>query len=247
MVTYDNLISKINRINDDLNEKNFKRELKEEEKKQGYSSRCKVCTHAKVDEIERLRDDGYTYEEIVEELELDLSIMSLSRHFSNHYPNKTRYRLKQEKLMLEKMVTAINQYPFLEAYFNDKPYEYVYDFINVRGYCTDCFRLCEKIPKGTVSNANRVQYANDKAISDILNHYFSRTEEAVPYLVSKDDCLNCRNNSLNDKLNVLENIIARYVLKVEDLESNELLYLLYTRYDDDTGALVDDLKNTVKS
>ena len=92
-----------------------------------------------------------------------------------------------------------------------------------------------------------VQYANDKAISDILNHYFSRTEEAIPYLASKDDCLNCRNNSLNDKLNVLENIIARYVLKVEDLDENELLYLLYTRYDNDTGALVDDLKNTVKS
>ena len=99
MVTYDSLIKKINKINDDLDEKNFKRQLREEEKKQGYSPRCKVCTHANVDEIERLRDIGYTYEEIVEELELDLSIMSLSRHFSKHYPNKTRYRLKQEKLM----------------------------------------------------------------------------------------------------------------------------------------------------
>ena len=153
----------------------------------------------------------------------------------------------QQKLMLEKMVTAIDEYPFLEAYFNDKPYEYVHDFINVKGYCTDCFKLCMKIPKGTVSNSNVVQYANDKAIEDILSNYFSRTEEAVKYLVSKDDCLNCRNNSLNDKLNILENIIARYVLKLEDLDENEGLYLLYTRYDDDTGALVDDLKNTVKS
>ena len=154
MVSYDSLINKINKINEELDTRNFKRQLKEEEKRQGYSSRCSICTHAEVDEIERLRDLGYTYEEIVEELDLDVSIMSLSRHFKNHYPNKTRYRLKQEKLMLEKVVTAIEEYPFLEAYFNDKPYEYVYDFINAKGYCTDCFRLCNEAPAGTVVDSN---------------------------------------------------------------------------------------------
>ena len=54
--------------------------------------------------------------------------------------------------------------------------------------------------------------------------------------------MNCRNNSLADKLNLLESIIAKSVLGLEELDRNELLYLLYTKYDNDTGALIDDLK-----
>ena len=247
MVSYDSLINKINKINEELDTRNFKRQLKEEEKRQGYSSRCSICTHAEVDEIERLRDLGYTYEEIVEELDLDVSIMSLSRHFKNHYPNKTRYRLKQEKLMLEKVVTAIEEYPFLEAYFNDKPYEYVYDFINTKGYCTDCFRLCNKAPAGTVVDSNLMLEAYDKVIDENMKGYYTRTEEAIHYMQLKENCLICKNNSIADKLNLVENIIARYILDLEDLESNELLYLLYSKYNNDTEALINDLNNSVKS
>ena len=82
----------------------------------------------------------------------------------------------------------------------------------------------------------------DKIIDEKLNRYYSNNEEAIDLLKLKDDCLNCRNNSLSDKLNLLETIIARNVLGVENLERNELLYLLYTKYDNDTGALIDDLK-----
>jgi len=247
MVSYESLINKINKINEELDTRNFKRQLKEEEKKQGYSSRCSICTHAKVDDIERLRDLGYTYEEIVEELDLDVSIMSLSRHFKNHYPNKTRYRLKQEKLMLEKVVKAIDEYPFLEAYFNNKPYEYVHDFINTKGYCTDCFRLCNKAPAGTVVDSNLMLQSYDKIIDEYMNGYFIRTEEAIPYIQLKENCLKCKNNSIADKVNILENLIARYVLDLEDMDNNELLYLLYSKYDNNIGALIEDLKNTVKS
>ena len=242
MPSYNALVKKLNKLNKELDTRRFKRELKAEEKLHGYSSRCSICTHSKVDEIEKLRDMGYTYEEIVEELDLDVSIMSLSRHFKNHYPNKTRYRLKQEKIMLEKVVEAINDYPFLEAYFNDKPYEYVKEFINLNGFCTDCFRLCKKAPAGKVVTSNIILNAYDSIIDEKLNSYYTRNEEAIDLLKLKDDCLNCRNNSLSDKLNLLETIIARNVLGVENLERNELLYLLYTKYDNDTGALIDDLK-----
>lgn len=247
MVSYESLINKINKINEELDTRKFKRQLKEEEKMQGYSSRCSICTHAEVDDIERLRDKGYTYEEIVEELDLDVSIMSLSRHFNNHYPNKTRYRMKQEKLMLEKVVEAIDEYPFLEAYFNDKPYEYVYDFINTSGYCTDCFRLCKEIPAGKVVDSDLMLEAYDKTIDENMNSYYTRTEEAIKYMQLKENCLKCKNNSISDKLNLVESIIARYVLGLEDLEKNELLYLLYSKYDNDTGALIEDIKNSVKS
>ncbi len=247
MVSYESLINKINKINEELDTRKFKRQLKEEEKRQGYSSRCSICTHDKVDDIERLRDLGYTYEEIVEELDLDVSIMSLSRHFSNHYPNKTRYRLKQEKLMLEKVVKAIDEYPFLEAYFNDKPYEYVYDFINNKGYCTGCFRLCNEAPAGIVVDSDLMLEAYDKAIDENMKGYYTRTEEAIHYMQKKENCLICKNNSIADKLNLVESIIAKYVLGLEDLESNELLYLLYSKYDNDTGALLNDLNNSVKS
>ena len=242
MVTYDSLMNKINKINEDLETRKFKRQLKEEEKLQGYSPRCSICTHEDVDEIERLRDLGYTYEEIVEELNLDVSIMSLSRHFKNHYPNKTRYRLKQEKLMLEKVVEAIDEYPFLENYFNNKPYEYVKEFINYNGFCTDCFRLCKDIPAGYVTSSNVVLASYSKLIDQETNSYYMDNKEVIRLLTLKDKCLNCRNNSLADKLNLLESIIAKSVLGLEELDRNELLYLLYTKYDNDTGALIDDLK-----
>lgn len=242
MVSYESLINKINNINEELDTKNFKRQLKEEEKLQGYSSRCSICTHDKVDDIERLRDLGYTYEEIVEELDLDISIMSLSRHFKNHYPNKTRYRLKQEKLMLEKVVTAIDEYPFLEAYFNNKPYDYVYDFINTKGYCTDCFRLCDKIPAGNVADSGKMLEVYDKVIDENMRSYYTSTKEAIQYMQLKENCLKCKNNSITDKLNMIESIVVRHVLGLEDLENNELLYLLYSQFDNDTGAVIKALK-----
>ena len=242
MVTYDSLIKRVNRLNEEINNREYRRKLTEEQKKQGYSPRCSICTHSKVDEIEKLRDLNYTYEEIIEELDLDVSMMSLSRHFKNHYPNKARYRLKQEKLMLDKVIEAIDDYPFLEDYFKDKPYEYVKEFINLNGFCTSCFRLCKKIPAGIVTDGDTVLEAYDELINKVLNDYYTKTDKAMDYLKLKDDCLKCRNNILNDKLNLLENIIAKKVLGLEDLESNELLYLLYTNYDNDTGAMIDDLE-----
>ena len=48
----------------------------------GYSTRCKTCNHPLVEDIERLYNNGYSYEAIINELELeDISIMALSRHF----------------------------------------------------------------------------------------------------------------------------------------------------------------------
>lgn len=72
----------IERLLNDINERRQKAEKKAYNKKVGYAPKCKVCNSEYLDEIEKLREEGYTYEEILEELEItDISIMSLSRHF----------------------------------------------------------------------------------------------------------------------------------------------------------------------
>ena len=75
----------------------------------GYAPRCKVCNSPQVDKIERLREESCPYEVIIERLDLDMSIMSLSRHFKHHYPKKTEYKLKRKKLMLETVKEAIKK------------------------------------------------------------------------------------------------------------------------------------------
>ncbi len=57
-----------------------KNQRNEHYKQIGYSTRCKTCNHPLVEDIERLYNNGYSYEAIIEELNLeDISIMALSR------------------------------------------------------------------------------------------------------------------------------------------------------------------------
>lgn len=107
---------------------------KDPSKKIGYNSKCKVCNDPKLNDIEKLREEGYTLEEIKEVLELDLSIMSLSRHFKNHYPKNQRYKLKQQILLLENIREAYIKYPYLENYFKSRPLEYLVEFNKIKAF-----------------------------------------------------------------------------------------------------------------
>ena len=80
--TFDN----INKDLEDLTQRLDRWKEKVHNQKVGYSPKCKVCNSPHLDKIEELKEEGYTLEEIKETLNLDLSIMSLSRHFKNHYP-----------------------------------------------------------------------------------------------------------------------------------------------------------------
>ena len=174
MVTYDSLIKRVNRLTEELNTREFKRQLKEEQKKQGYSPRCSICNHKKIYEIEQLREEGYTLEEIKQELELDVSIMSLSRHFKNHTPKRTEYKIKQELLMLDKVLDSINEYPFLEDYFRSRDLIAIDKFLNKDGFCTDCFRLCNKINPGIVTDSEAIQdYYNERIKEEVLDLSYS--------------------------------------------------------------------------
>ena len=197
-------------------------------KKVGYAPKCTVCNDPKLDEIEKLREENYTLQEIKDKLQLDCSIMALSRHFKNHYPQSQADKEKQQIQMLENIKEAYIKYPFLEEYFKDKDLQYLEEFNTYNGFCTDNFGLCEVIPASTVSNGTdnvsnltvscMVEIDNGKS-----NWYFDREEETkikLKYQTQINYCLNCKNQIQEDRLTLLEKIITYNFLKIppEDKE-----------------------------
>ena len=81
-----------------------------------------------------------------------MSIMSLSRHFKNHYPQSQKYKLKKRIELLENVKDAYIKYPFLEDYFKNKELEDLEEFSDEYGFCLDRFGLCGRVAPCTVSN-----------------------------------------------------------------------------------------------
>lgn len=211
----------------------------------GYSPKCSICNHKKIYEIEELRENGYTLEEIKEELGLDVSIMALSRHFKNHTPKRTEYKVKRELLMLDKVIGIINQYTFLDDYFRTRDLIAIEEFLTKKGFCSDCFRLCDKIKPGNVLDSEKIiNYYNERIQEEArdLSYSYYRWEfiRIFDFLRKKDDCINCRDKILNDRLNILEQVIAANILKL-DVEPKELVYLLYNKYDNDLDYMMEEL------
>lgn len=227
----------INKNLEDLTNELARYSNKDPSQKVGYNSKCKVCTSKYLDEIEELREEGHTLEEIKEELELDLSIMSLSRHFSKHYPKNQRYKLKQQILLLENIKEAYIKYPYLEKYFKSKPLEYLERFNNDNGFCLDGFRLCPMLEAGTVSNCQdnikniiaKTRQDIDKALQSL---YFSSRDERVNQikidnLQLQNLCLRCKEDINSNRLNLLEKIITYNFLEIP-IEDQELYFNLLT-------------------
>ena len=82
----------------DLEERQQKQQQKRYNKKVGYAPKCSICNDPKLNKKKKLREDGYTLQDIKDSLQLDCSIMALSRHFKNHYPQSQAYK---EKLQLQ--------------------------------------------------------------------------------------------------------------------------------------------------
>ena len=220
----------------------------------GYAPRCKVCNSPQVDEIERLREEGCPYEVIIERLDLDMSIMSLSRHFKHHYPKKTEYKLKRKKLMLENVIEVIKKYPYLEEYFNNKSFNEIEEFNEVKGFCIDCFKLCDLIPPNEVYDSNQVQISLSKDTMNDLDNIggFSYLRDDKPdkktikLLLDKDRCLSCKNTMLTERLNMLERLISALLLGINDIEPNQLLYSLKVEYDNNIDLFYEDIMKKSK-
>lgn len=225
----------IEKLLSDLKEKEDKLKQKVYNNKVGYAPKCKVCNSPLVHEIEELREEGYTLEDILEELEItDISIMSLSRHFKNHYPKSKEYKQKQLIEALENMKEAYINYPYLEDYFKDKPLEEIENFNREYGFCTDTFTLCEYIPAGKVSNCNMtVNRLDIEAQKEILENkknrfYFDDNDKNQIFITNvrnRIDCLNCKNEYNEKRLNLLEKIITYNFLNITP-ENKELYYTL---------------------
>ena len=232
-------LQRLERLIKDIEERDKKLKAKYHNHKVGYAPKCKVCNSEYLDDIELLRKEGYTYEEILEELELtDISLMSLSRHFKNHFPKSQAYKNKQEIQMLENIREAYLKYPFLEDYFKDKDIQYLERFNNTDGFCTDKFCLCSSIPASTVSNGNRnipdLYRRQEEEIDKKREYSFlfddnKINEIKLQYNQKVIDCLNCRNQIQEERLNLLEKIITYNFLNIPT--DNKELYFNLLEFD----------------
>ena len=208
-----------------------KAKLKLEKEKRGYESKCKTCNSEYLNEIEQLREDGLTYQEIIEELNLDLSIMSLSRHFKQHYPKNQEYKYKQKIQMLENIQQAYKKYPFLEDIFKDKDIEFIEEFNNDCGFCTDSFDLCYYVKESTVSNSNDVIESFKSEMANEIKEDYSfydterKTSIYTKYHGYQIKCLNCKSEINENRLDLLEKIISYNFLNIPT-ENKELYYNL---------------------
>lgn len=219
----------INKNLEDLTQKldNWK---EQKPNKIGYSPKCKVCNSPHLDKIEELKEKGHTLEDIKESLDLDLSIMSLSRHFTNHYPKNQRYKLKQQLTLMENIREAYIKYPYLEKYFKSKPLEYLERFNSQEGFCTDGFCLCKLIDPSTVGNCySNLNNLLKKMYNDIdkvkEKYYFNSDKEVLQIqinsLLYQNHCLKCKMSIDSDRLDLLEKIITYNFLNIaiEDKET----------------------------
>ena len=231
MTDYNYSFEKINKDLEDLTQRLDRWKEINHNNKIGYSPKCKVCNSPHLDKIEELKEKGYTLEDIKDSLNLDLSIMSLSRHFTNHYPKNQRYKLRQKINFLENIQEAYTKYPYLENYFKSKPLEYLERFNNNDGFCTDGFCLCSYLEAGTVSNCyDNINNIGQKMLNDIekinQDYFYSTrgeriTQKKLDSALLINLCLRCKESYTSDRLDLLEKIITYNFLNIpiEDKET----------------------------
>src|SRR5574344_608617 len=108
--------SKLLREINTAKEKSLKKQDKDYKQSIGISDKCKTCNSDLRDEIELLYEQGNSYQEILNKLNLngEISLQSLSRHFNNHYPKYKQYKDKKLKLQMATVQKTIKLFPELK-------------------------------------------------------------------------------------------------------------------------------------
>lgn len=208
----------------------------------GYSTKCKTCNHEKLEDIERLYNEGYTLKAIKEELNLeDISIMALSRHFKNHYPKSQQYKAKQRKLALERLAYALKKWPFLESYFMHQNDDFIRDFSKVNGFCIDKMGLCQYIAPGYVSSCQNITSITKDIMDRKLKNAYSSQKQGI-WINANDDiinCLRCKDQINEQRLDLMELFICKEILDVD--HTNKELYASWLQTSIDKQQFVNEM------
>lgn len=185
----------------------------------GYSTRCKTCNHPLLEDIERLYNNGYSYEHIIKELELeDISIMALSRHFKNHYPKSQEYKAKQRQEALDKLVHILRDYPYLQYFFDKQDDEFIREFTKDNGFCIDAMKLCPFIRAGMVSDCQHICNSYWRLLDNAMARTYRRENNIILQTTYHENilkCLQCKDNANEERLNLMELFICNNMLNAE--------------------------------
>ena len=213
------ILNDLQKLLDKVNQDIEKNKRNAHYKEIGYSTRCKTCNHPLVEDIERLYNNGYSYESIINELDLeDISIMALSRHFKNHYPVSQEYKAKQRKMALERLVYILKDYPYLEQFFNKQDDEFIREFTKDNGFCIDAMKLCPYIRAGMVSNCQHICNGYWQFLNSAMARTYGRDKTVVlqtHYHETILKCLQCKDNANEERLNLMELFICNNMLNAE--------------------------------
>ena len=206
----------------------MKIDLKIENVDDGYESRCSVCNSEFREEIEAMRENNKTFEEIRNFSLIqgtEISLMGLSRHFSKHYPQRKLYlrhiESKQTKIEREvgfKITEIFNLHPNMDRnYFEDTctfsrknregTLEYMEKcnkeiFMDDYGFCHACAQLCPLIP------------AKESFYQEELEKYYIDKKIKGSKLI-KLECIQCRMRFQEHMISMLASIVSRLILNSE--------------------------------
>lgn len=231
----------------------------------GYESRCKVCNSKLLEKIEVMREDGKNYGEIKEFMNNngeEVSLMSISRHFSKHHPKKIEHLLYINKKKCDEanarddlIKEVVNLYPYLKEYLHDEAG--IYDlnelheegtitykdiFINKFGFCITGQQFCENVPKATVYDVEDVSSEIDRKLETITNHNIANNK-AFNLLKMKIRCINCR-EFYNEVL--IEFLIYITIFNGNSIDFTEIRRLLFKEFDCNFKKMLYYINNNLK-
>lgn len=222
-------------------------------KKIGYEPKCKICNSEYQNQVEALKEDDYTLEEMKEFLEgngEDVSIMSLSRHFERHYPTRKAYLMgideekAQRILEGEKAIERdLKYHPEFEEILESSHSYYDFDengeykeftekgrdiYIFKHGYCITGGRFCKLVPKLKYMGGNEVtdnlKTELFKIEHGLINDWMN--EKKLKMLEDSLECTNCQAFYHECVTSGLLNLILNegYGVEMELEEFNDLCF-----------------------
>ena len=230
---------------EEISKKTDKLVAKYDNKRKGYGPRCKVCNHDKRDDIEELRELGYSFNKIIVELGLEgvISEMSLSRHFENHYPNSKKYKEKLALLEEKAILEAIEYYPPIKPYFLEDHDNFSETFFNDYGFCTLNHDLCIIIPEKTILYPEEVLSKLEDKINSFDKHDINNRFKFMEHVVR---CQNCQLMNTQTNYNLLFEIIINKLFN-NDINFEKDLIPLIVDEDYDKEAIAKELVKKVNS